>query len=366
MLVAMSGGVDSSVAAARLVRAGWDVVGVTLHLWDYPDDGTVRGRCCAPEDVYDARRVADVLGIPHYAFDRRELFDREVVAPFVEDYLAGKTPSPCVRCNRGVKMKELFALADRLDAHVVATGHYARIDSGPPPRLCRARDRAKDQSYFLDSLDATSLRRLMLPLGDATKSEVREEALLLGLPGATKGESQELCFVPTGRYDELVRKRAADRLRPGPIVDDSGRVVGQHDGLFRFTVGQRKNLGVATGSRAYVVRLDADTSTVHLGPRDALLAGGAELGDVVLHEGVTLPLAADVAVRYRAEAVPARVVATVSGAEVRFETKVPAVTPGQRAVFYVGEAVVGAGTITRALHDQGAGGAAASAMERAP
>src|SRR5438045_1395054 len=206
VLVAMSGGMDSSVAAARLVRSGWDVVGVTLHLWDYPDDGSVRGRCCAPEDVHDARRVADVLGIPHYAFDRRELFDREVVSPFVEAYLAGTTPSPCVRCNRGVKMKELFALAERLGASTVATGHYARI-AWDPLRLCRARDAAKDQSYFLDSLDVRSLARLLFPLGDATKSETRQEAAALGLPGAQKGESQELCFVPTGRYDELVAKR---------------------------------------------------------------------------------------------------------------------------------------------------------------
>ncbi|HEX3598094.1 MAG TPA: tRNA 2-thiouridine(34) synthase MnmA [Polyangiaceae bacterium] len=351
VLVAMSGGVDSSVAAARLVRAGWDVVGVTLHLWDYPDDGSVRGRCCAPEDVYDARRVADVLGIPHYAFDRRELFDREVVTPFVEAYLGGATPSPCVRCNRSVKMKELFALADRLEARWVATGHYARVEPGPPPRLCRARDRAKDQSYFLDSVDAKNLGRLMLPLGDATKAETRAEALALDLPGAHKGESQELCFVPTGRYDELVAKRAGERARPGAIVDETGRAVGRHDGLFRFTVGQRKNLGVATGSRAYVVRLDADTATVHLGPRDALLSGGARLGDVTLHEGVALPLRADVAVRYRAPAVPARVVANGTDVEVRFDAAVAAVTPGQRAVFYDGEAVIGAGTIVSPLHD---------------
>jgi len=351
VLVAMSGGVDSSVAAARLVRAGWDVVGVTLHLWDYPDDGSVRGRCCAPEDVYDARRVADVLGIPHYAFDRRELFDREVVTPFVEDYLRGATPSPCVRCNRGVKMKELFALSERLGARWVATGHYARVVQGPPPRLCRARDRAKDQSYFLDSLDAKSLGRLMLPLGDATKAETREEAALLELPGAHKGESQELCFVPTGRYDELVAKRAGERARPGPIVDETGRALAQHDGLFRFTVGQRKNLGVATGSRAYVVRLDADTATVHLGPREALLARGAHLVDVTLHDGVVLPLRADVAVRYRAPAVPASLVASGASVELRFDAPVAAVTPGQRAVFYDGDAVLGGGTILGPIHD---------------
>src|SRR5690242_2190315 len=202
ILIAMSGGVDSSVAAAWLVRRGYDVVGVTLHLWDYPDDGSVKGRCCAPEDQHDARRVADHLGIPHYSFDRRELFAREVVAPFVDAYLAGSTPSPCIACNRAVKMAELFALAHRLGAPNVATGHYARVvRNADQAELHRARDRDKDQSYFLYTLSQAQLGRLELPLGDATKAEVRADALARGLPGAGKGESQELCFVPTGRYD---------------------------------------------------------------------------------------------------------------------------------------------------------------------
>ncbi|MCH2110493.1 MAG: tRNA 2-thiouridine(34) synthase MnmA, partial [Polyangiaceae bacterium] len=224
VMIAMSGGVDSSVAAARLQAAGYDVVGVTLHLWDYPDDGSVKGRCCAPEDVHDARRVADKLGFKHFAFDRRELFEKEVVAPFVEEYLAGKTPSPCVRCNRGVKVAELIALADRLGASKVATGHYVKIverETGGVD-LYRADDLKKDQSYFLHMLPDATLARLMFPLGEVDKPTVRREALALELPGAKKGESQELCFVPTGRYDELVEKRAADRLRPGPIVNDAG------------------------------------------------------------------------------------------------------------------------------------------------
>jgi tRNA-specific 2-thiouridylase len=347
----MSGGVDSSVAAARLVAAGWDVVGVTLHLWDYPDDGSVRGRCCAPEDVYDARRVADTLGIPHYTFDRRELFEREVVGPFVEDYLRGVTPSPCVRCNRGVKMKELLALADRLDARRVATGHYARLDSGStPPRLLRAKDPGKDQSYFLHMLGPEALERLVFPLGEATKAEVREEAVRLGLPGAEKGESQELCFVPTGRYDELVARRAGDRVRPGPIVDERGKTVGAHEGVFRFTVGQRKNLGVAVGHRAYVVRLDAETATVHLGARDDLASHGAVVEDVTLAHGVELPLCAEVVVRYHAKPVPARIVRSgPARAEIRFEAPVGAVVTGQVAVFYSGDTVLGGGTIVAGI-----------------
>lgn len=349
VLIAMSGGVDSSVAAARLVAAGLEVVGVTLHLWDYPDDGSVRGRCCAPEDIHDARRVADVLGIPHYAFDRRAEFEREIVTPFVESYLGGETPSPCVRCNRGVKMKELFHLATELGAERVATGHYARIvrEAGVP-RLHRARDAAKDQSYFLHMLGRPELERLEFPLGDSEKHEVRAEAERLGLPGAGKGESQELCFVPTGRYDELVIARAKDRLRPGPILDAQGRVVGQHDGIHRFTRGQRKNLGVALGQRAFVVDIDADSAAVRLGPREELESERAELDELALADGVRLPLRAGVAVRYRAEAHPAMIrEATLGGAEVTFDAPVSAVVPGQFAVFYDGTRVLGGGRIKK-------------------
>ncbi len=354
VLVAMSGGVDSSVAAARLVAAGLDVVGVTLHLWDYPDDGSVKGRCCAPEDVHDARRVADVLGIPHFAFDRRELFRAEVVEPFVAAYLAGDTPSPCVHCNRQVKMRELVALADRLDADAVATGHYARVDhASDPPRLLRARDRHKDQSYFLHMLDAATLSRLRFPLGDAEKSEVRDEARRLGLPGADKGESQELCFVPSGHYAEFVAREAPQRIRPGAIVDTDGRALGAHDGVHRFTLGQRKNLGVALGRRAYVVGIDPQAATVTLGEREALAAVGAAIEDVSLASDVSLPLRADVAVRYRGAPAPAALRSLPGGAvEARFGEPVTAVVPGQFAVFYQGERVIGGGRITRALRDE--------------
>lgn len=343
----MSGGVDSSVAAARLTRDGWDVVGITLHLWDYPDDGSVRGRCCAPEDVYDARRVADEIGIPHFTFDRRELFEREVVSPFVAAYLDGVTPSPCVACNRGVKMSELFALADRLGARHVATGHYARVDrTAGVPRLRRAADSSKDQSYFLYTLGTEQLDRLVFPLGDTTKAEVRAEAAELALPGAHKGESQELCFVPNGRYDEFVARRADGRARPGPIVDGSGREVGRHDGLFRFTVGQRKNLGVALGERAYVVRLDPDTSAVHLGNRQATLSDRAIVTNVALAPGVTLPRDAQVVARYRSQAVPARLEDFRAGrVQASLSTGVT-VVPGQAAVFYDGDIVLGGGILS--------------------
>jgi tRNA-specific 2-thiouridylase len=345
----MSGGVDSSVAASRLVRQGYDVVGVTLHLWDYPEDDQPKSRCCAPEDIHDARRVADALGFPHYAFDRRELFAREVVEPFVDAYLDGTTPSPCVRCNRGVKLHELFRLCDRLDARRIATGHYARIQSyNGQPRLFRGKDQSKDQSYFLHMVRGAELARMLFPLGDADKVEVRNEARSLALPGAEKGESQELCFVPTGRYDAFVAERAPERVRPGPLLDESGRVVGEHSGVHAYTVGQRKNLGVALGHRAYVTAIEPETATVRLGSQ-ALQAQGARLSELVLAPDESLPLRCEVQVRYRARPVPAEVRAAPNGALIAFDEKVAAVSKGQYAVFYAGDRVLGGGLITEAL-----------------
>jgi tRNA-specific 2-thiouridylase len=357
VLVAMSGGVDSSVAAARLVDAGWDVVGVTLHLWDYPEEGRGgHGRCCAPEDQYDARRVADALGFPHFTFDRRALFARAVVEPFVDAYVSGETPSPCSACNRGVKLAELFALADRLGAARVATGHYARVvrvpgDAGAP-YLAAGADATKDQSYFLYATPRAWLERLVFPLGEATKREVREEAVARALPGAGKGESQELCFVGAGAhaYADFVAARASGRARPGPIVDDEGRTVGAHDGVHRFTVGQRKGLGVALGKPAFVTRIDAAAATVHLGGEEQLLSRSAALDDVVLAEGVSLPTRARVRVRYRHDGDEGVVVAAGDrGARVCFDRPVRAITRGQVAVLYDGERVLGGGRIAASL-----------------
>ncbi|NUP07053.1 MAG: tRNA 2-thiouridine(34) synthase MnmA [Polyangiaceae bacterium] len=347
----MSGGVDSSVAAARLLSRGYDVVGVTLHLWDYPDESE-RGRCCAPEDQYDARRVADHLGFPHYTFDRRELFQELVVGPFVDDYLAGRTPSPCVSCNRGVKLRQLLPIADRLGAAFVATGHYARVvEENGIVSLHRGRDGRKDQSYFLHMLRPDELRRLVLPLGDATKEEVRAEAVAARLPGATKGESQELCFVASGRYDAFVEQRADGRVRPGPIVTSDGQVVGEHGGVHRFTVGQRKGLGVALGKPAFVVGVDASTGAVTVGSEDALLSSGAKLADDTVFTGeVELPCDATVQVRARHGGAPATLVRADDGSvEVRFVEPVRAVSPGQVAVAYHGTRVLGGGTIVAAL-----------------
>ena len=374
IVVAMSGGVDSSVAAARLVDAGYDVVGVTLHLWDYPEEGAgSHGRCCAPEDQYDARRVADAVGFPHYTFDRRELFARTVVSPFVDAYLQGETPSPCTACNRSVKLAELFAIADRLGASRIATGHYARIvraDAGPP-RLAMGADRAKDQSYFLYASPQAWLERLVFPLGDSTKPEVRAEALARRLPGATKGESQELCFTGAGphAYADFVAARADGRVRAGPIVDDEGRTVGGHAGVHRFTIGQRRGLGVALGRPTFVTRIDAETGTVHLGGDAALQARAATLADVTLAEGVTLPLRARVRVRYRHDGDAATILAPAPKdasagaapglARVVFDGPVRAVTRGQIAVFYEDDRVLGGGRILGASREGDLGADAA-------
>ena len=356
ILVAMSGGVDSAVAAARLHDEGHEVVGCTLHLWDYESaaesGAKSHGRCCAPEDQYDARRTADFLGFPHFTFDRRELFASAVVAPFVEAYLAGETPSPCTSCNRGVKLGELFAIAQKLGAEKIATGHYARIahETDGTPRLLTGKDPKKDQSYFLYATPPEQLARLVFPLGDSTKEEVRAEALARSLPGAQKGESQELCFVGAGAhaYASFVEKRSQGRARPGPIVDDTGRVVGAHDGFHRFTVGQRKGVGVALGKPAFVTRIEPETATVFVGGEDDLLAESAELADVVLASGITLPLEARVRVRYRHDGAVAKISASASGARVDFENPVRAVTAGQVAVFYDGDRVLGGARISAA------------------
>lgn len=358
VIVAMSGGVDSAVAAARLRDEGLDVVGVTLHLWDSPNEGPgSHPRCCAPEDQYDARRTADVLGFPHFTFDRRALFENRVVAPFVDAYLSGRTPSPCSTCNRSVKLGELFAIADRLGAERIATGHYARVVAGEGGAqfIARGADREKDQSYFLYAVAPEHTARLSFPLGESTKGEVRAEAVKRGLPGATKGESQELCFAGAGKgaYAELVLSRAPERVRPGPIVM-AGATVGTHAGVHQFTVGQRRGLGVATGAPAFVTAIDGNV--VRIGPEEDLLAEGAVLTDVVVHPQASLPLRGVVQVRYRHQGTPATLAEEGSGpdrtAVVHFAAPVRAVSPGQVAVLYDGERVVAGGIIVRALRKE--------------
>jgi tRNA-specific 2-thiouridylase len=351
VIVAMSGGVDSGVAAARLHDEGHEVVGVTLHLWDYPEaeDGKgAHGRCCAPEDQYDARRTADALGFRHFTFDRRALFEEQVVTPFVAAYVAGVTPSPCSACNRTVKLRELLGLAARLDADAIATGHYARVvrDEDGRAFLAEGKDKHKDQSYFLYATPDALVRKLLFPLGESHKEEVRAEALRRKLPGATKGESQELCFVGQGAhaYADFVGARKG-KVRPGLILDGAGRTVGEHEGIHRFTIGQRKGLGVALGKPAFVTRIDAARGEVHLGDAASLDAQSCSLVDVHLAAGVALPLTARVRVRYRHEGAMARIFEEAGRTRVVFDAPVRALTRGQVAVFYDRDRVLGGGTI---------------------
>jgi len=350
VLVAMSGGVDSSVAAARLVDAGYDVVGVTLHLWEGPEEGAP-SRCCAPEDVRDARRVADHLRFPHYAFDRRSLFRSTVVDPFVDAYLQGRTPSPCATCNRMIKFPALLELARWMDASWVATGHYARVITTPDGhrRIARGVDHDKDQSYFLYALHAEALNKLLLPLGSDSKAVVRKEALDRGLVGADKGESQDLCFVADGSYASFVEQRAGDRLRPGWIVDTSGRRLTPHSGVHRYTIGQRKGLGVATGRPVFVSSIDGATGTVTVEE-----AGASRVAELIVKEPVVVPAwklpgKALVQVRYRHEGQSATLSMHHDSLRIAFDTPVRAASAGQVAVAYEGDVVVAGGAITEVV-----------------
>lgn len=348
VLIAMSGGVDSSVAAALLAEQGHDLVGVTLHLWDAAGEHKV-GRCCSPEDRDDARRVCEHLGIPHYVFDERRAFRERVVDPFVGAYRAGTTPSPCVHCNREVKLGSLLSLADELGATHVATGHYARIvrDPGGRAALLRGRDRAKDQSYFLYGVPRAILDRLVFPLGELEKGQTRAEGRRLGVPGWDKKDSQELCFVPDGDVGAFIERETGAKSS-GRIVDETGRELARHDGVHRFTVGQRRGIGLGggTGEPRYVLRIVPDTDEVVVGPKEALYASDARAIDVVWTEGTpSEPFEAEVQVRYRHRAAPARVTPAPDGFEVRFHAPQRAIAPGQAAVVYRGERVIGGGLL---------------------
>ncbi len=347
VVVAMSGGVDSAVAAARCVQAGYDVVGISLRL---ARDGS--GSCCSLDDFHDACAVADRLGVPHYVFDFTDAFEAAVVRPFVAEYLAGRTPNPCARCNQHVKFDLLWRRARELGAVRLATGHYARIGRDPGtglPVLRAAVDAAKDQTYFLFGLDAAALARTLFPIGELTKTQVRAEARALGLPVADKPESMEVCFVPRGDAAGFFERRApADALRPGRIVDEGGATVGRHDGVHRFTVGQRRGLGLGGGAPRYVRRIDAATATVTVAAGDRLSARGLIARDVSWSGGRAPAPGSEVGVRirHRHPMLPARVMESAAGTvAVAFTADGPAVTPGQAAVFYRDDVVLGGGWI---------------------
>ena len=360
VLVAMSGGVDSSVAAALLCEQGYDVVGVAMRLApDAPAHATKRrGTCCSHDDFEDARRVSERMGFPFYVVDLRADFGARVIGNFVSEYLAGRTPNPCVMCNREIKFDRLWSRARALDANFVATGHYARVSRDVAGRyhLLRAADSSKDQSYFLFTLGQPELSRTLFPLGEMNKTEVRARARALGLANADKPESQEICFVPDGDYARFVERLAPEgSIREGRITDSDGKILADHAGIHRFTVGQRRGLGVAAGEPLYVREIRPGSGEVVVGTRGELNSRGLIARDVELVDPSTLDTAASdvqVKIRYRHPALPARLtIASAHTAEVRFVSEGPAVTPGQACVFYRGDEVVGGGFIEWALQE---------------
>ena len=342
IVVAMSGGVDSSVVAALAVETGAEVIGVTLQLYDHGEATARAGACCAGRDIRDARAVCDRLGIAHYVVDHESAFRESVVERFADEYLAGRTPIPCVQCNTGPKFTDLLRLARELGADCLATGHYVRrVESAGGAELHRGADPARDQSYFLFATTQGQLDYCRFPLGGLPKARVRELAAAHGLAVAGKPDSQDICFVPDGDYAGLVRKLRPDAVRAGEIVDLAGRALGTHRGIVHFTVGQRRGLEVGgTPEPLYVVRLEAEAARVVVGPRRALAVDAARLTGLNWIGGDhTGPLAAKV--RSMAKPVPAR----LDGDRLVFDQPEYGVAPGQAAVLYAGERVLGGGWI---------------------
>jgi len=353
VLVAMSGGVDSSVAAALLVREGYDVVGVTMNVWPESDPNAVvrEDACCSLSAADDARRVAAQLGIPHYVLNLKETFAEKVMDLFFEEYARGRTPNPCVRCNQFIKFDALWPKARALNAAYIATGHYARIeyDSMRDLHLLRqAVDTRKDQSYVLYPLDQDHLARTMLPLGGYQKAEIRQIARDLGLIVAGKPESQEICFINSGHYTDQLAARFPHAVRPGPLVNVEGTRVGEHSGIGSYTIGQRKGLGVASNEPQYVVGLAPETNTVTIGAERSLYAAAAIADELKLTSTRGLADGQEVGakIRYKAEKMPARVYRDGEDRiRVVFDKPQRAVTPGQAIVLYEGDVVVCGATI---------------------
>ncbi len=332
VVAAMSGGVDSSVVAAMLKRDGYDVIGVTLQLYDHGAAVNKPGACCAGQDIHDARRVAAAAGIPHYVLDYESRFREAVMEDFADTYLAGATPIPCVRCNQTVKFADLKRVAEDLGADCLATGHYVRrVEGDAGAQLHRAADASRDQSYFLFATTRAQLDYLRFPLGDMPKSRVRELAAELGVRVAEKPDSQDICFVPNGKYTDVVKKLRPGAVEPGEIVDTEGRVIGEHEGIINYTIGQRRGLGIAAGQPLFVVKLDSGKRRVIVGPREVLGVSRMTLKDVNwIGDGDAD--GRDILVRVRSTRPP--VAGKLGASSIVLDTPEEGVAPGQAAVFY--------------------------------
>jgi tRNA-specific 2-thiouridylase len=360
IVAAMSGGVDSTVTAALLARAGYDVVGVTLQLYDHGAAIQKKGACCAGQDIHDARTAAEGLGIPHYVLDYESHFRDQVIEDFADAYLRGETPIPCIRCNQTVKFRDLLDVARDLGAEAMATGHYVRREAGAGgPELHRAADANRDQSYFLFATTAEQLDYLRFPLGGLPKPAVRAAATELGLAVADKPDSQDICFVPEGRYTTVIDRLRPHGAEPGDIVHMDGRVLGRHEGVTRYTIGQRRGLNVAVGDPLFVVRIDADARAVIVGPREALLTSALVLGETNwIGDGASITASCEVGrrvlarVRSTREPVLGRLALIDGEPSVLFDTPEEGVAPGQACALYAPEAdsrVLGGGFIARAV-----------------
>lgn len=359
VVVAMSGGVDSSVVAAMLKQDGYDVIGITLQLYDHGAAASRKGACCAGQDIHDARRVAAKIGIPHYVLNYEDRFRRDVIQPFADSYVAGETPIPCVACNQSVKFRDLLETAKDLAADVMATGHYIRSRPGPHGwEMLRARDPERDQSYFLFGTTREQLEFLRFPLGGLHKDRTRDIATGLGLPVAAKPDSQDICFVPSGRYTRIVEKLHPGAAEAGEVVHVDGGVLGRHDGIIHYTIGQRRGLGVASGDPLYVIRLDPEKRQVVVGPHEALLAHRVILrdvnwiGDGELQDLPEAGLSVHARIRSTQPPQPATLFATDGQASILLHEGEHGISPGQACVFYTDGStqarVLGGGWIVRA------------------
>lgn len=359
VVVAMSGGVDSSVAAALLVEQGYDVIGMMMRLWSEPSKGSspIANRCCTPDQMADARRIADQLQIPFYVLDMQETFRQTIVQFFIDEHALGRTPNPCIECNRQIRFTELLNHALALDADFLATGHYARVErSSSGYQLKKGLDEGKDQSYVLHMLNQRQLSQVIFPVGSYNKSQVRELARKFNLPVASKQESQDLCFLGDGDYRRFLSEYDANSSNPGPILDTAGHTLGQHTGLSFYTIGQRKGLGVSSQVPLFVLGKDVRRNSLLVGTRDELGQQQLTARDVNWISGVPpdRPIEAWVKVRYKAKAVPATVTALPKDrAAVLIKEPVFGATPGQGAVFFVDDNCIGGGIIADSVYETG-------------